>query len=220
MENCVRFPHLLKADIFEGLNADFKKEFLNGCIAKVYNKPSMIYEQGEPARDMVIVAHGYADVTFIGEDGHQMFLARAKVGTTLGESEMVSEEPCAASCLCSANATLLHCAATDLLAALQNPGFIKNVTKIFHRRLVYDNWVKHIAQFGGVEQRLRGYLYILSEGARTIKETQSYLANMVGCSRQTINRELAGLRALGVIAQNGSEITVVDRDALGKGLML
>ena len=220
MENSVRFPHLLKADIFEGLGADFKKEFLNGCVAKVYNNPTMIYEQGERAKDMVIIAHGYADVTFIGEDGHQMFLARAKVGSTLGESESVSEEPCAASCISSANATLLHYSAADLVTALQNPGFIKNVTKIFHRRLVYDNWVKHIAQFGDVEQRLRGYLYILSEGARTIKETQSYLANMVGCSRQTINRELAGLREVGLIAQNGSEITVADREALAEGLML
>ncbi len=220
MENSVRFPHLLKADIFEGLDADFKKGFLNTCAAKVYHTPTLIFEQGEPADGMVIVAHGYADVTYIGEDGHQMFLARAKVGSTLGESESVSEEPCAASCLTGANATLLHFATADLITALQNPDFIKNITKIFHRRLVYDNWVKHIAQFGAVEQRLRGYLYILSEGSRTIKETQSYLANMVGCSRQTINRELSGMRAAGLIAQSGSEITVLDRDALGEGLML
>ena len=220
MENSVRFPHLLKADIFEGLDNDFKKDFLNRCIAKIYRNPTTVFEQGEPANGMVIVAHGFVDVSFVGEDGHQMFLARAKVCTTLGESESVSEEPCAASCVTSANATLLHCAAANLITALQNPGFIKNVTRIFHRRLVYDNWVKHIAQFGAVGQRLRGYLYILSESTKIIKETQSYLANMVGCSRQTINRELASMRAAGLISQNGSEITVLDRRALGDGLII
>lgn len=220
MENCVRFPHLLKADIFAELDIDFKKSFLNGCVSKLYRNPTTIFEQGEPAEGMVIVAHGYADITFVGEDGHQMFLARAKVGTTLGESECVAEEPCAASCITSANATMLHCSAANLITALQNPDFIKNMTKIFHRRLVYDNWVKHIAQFGTVGQRLRGYLYILSEHTLAIKETQSYLANMVGCSRQTINRELAGLREAGLIAQTGSEITVLDRKSLGEGLML
>lgn len=220
MENCVRFPHLLKADILAGLDVDFKKNFLNSCVARLYRNPTTIYEQGEPADGMTIIAHGYADVTFVGEDGHQMFLARAKVGTTLGESETVAEEPCAASCITSANATLLQCSAADLITALQNPGFIKNMTKIFHRRLVYDNWVKHIAQFGAVGQRLQGYLYILSENVETIKETQSYLANMVGCSRQTINRELAGMRKAGLITQCGSEITVLDRKALGEGLML
>ncbi len=220
MENCVRFPHLLKADIFAGLDADFKKNFLNACVAKIYRSPTIIYEQGEPAEGMAIIAHGYVDVTFVGEDGHQMFLARGKACTTLGESESVSDEPCAASCTTSANATILHCASADLIMALQNTGFIKNMTKIFHHRLVYDNWVKHIAQFGAVGQRLRGYLYILSENAGTIKETQSYLANMVGCSRQTINRELATMRKAGLIAQSGSEIEVLDREALGEGLML
>ncbi len=220
MENCVRFPHLLKADIFEGLDADFKKNFLNACAAKIYRSPTTIFEQGEPADGMIIIAHGYVDVTFFGEDGHQMFLTRSKVGSTLGESESVSEEPCAASCKTSPNATLLHCASGDLIKALQNTGFIKNMTKIFHRRLVYDNWVKHIAQFGAVGHRLRGYLYILSENTGTIRETQSYLANMVGCSRQTVNRELAAIREAGLIAQSGSEITVLDRVALGEGLAL
>lgn len=219
MENSVRFPHLLKADILSGLDAGFKKDFLNACTAKLYRTPTLIFEQGELSEGMALIAHGYVDVTFVGEDGHQMFLTRAKVGDTLGESETVSDEPCAASCKTSANATVLHCAVPELFVALQNTGFIKNMTKIFHSRLVYDNWVKHIAQFGAVGHRLRGYLFILSEGTPTIRETQTYLANMVGCSRQTINRELGALRAAGLITQNGSEITVIDREALGEGLI-
>ena len=220
MENSVRFPHLLKAEILDGLDPEFKKDFLNGCTAILYPKPTVILEQGERAEGMAIVAHGYADVTFVGEDGHQMFLARAKVGATIGETETISEEPCAASCTASANSTILQCAAPQLITALQNTGFIKNMTKIFHQRLVYDNWVKHIAQFGDVGQRLRGYLFLLSEFSPHIKETQSYLANMVGCSRQTVNRELADLREAGLISQSGSKIMVLDRAALGAGLVL
>lgn len=220
MENSVKYPHLLKAEILDGLDAEFKKQFLNGCVAKIYQEPTLVLEQGEMAPGMVIVAHGYVDISFNGEDGQHMFLARVTEGATLGESETVSEEPCAASGLTDANTTLLHCSPPDLKTALKNPGFIKNMTRIFHRRLVYDNWIKHISQFGAVGQRLRGYLYILSENARPIKETQSYLANMVGCSRQTINRELGALRAAGIIAQNGSQIRILDREALGEGLML
>lgn len=219
MENSIRFPHLLKSETLAGLDVAFKKEFLNACSARVYKKPTVVFEQGAPVEDMIMVAHGYVDVSYIGEDGHQLFLLRAKAGTTLGESEAISEEPCAATCATSGNATILHCPAPALFAALQNPGFIKNMTRIFHKRLVYDNWVKHISQFGGVGQRLRGYLYVLSESAGSISETQSYLANVVGCSRQTINRELARLREAGLISQAGSEITVLDRAALGKGLI-
>ncbi len=85
--------------------------------------------------------------------------------------------------------------------------------------MVNDNWLKHIGQFGAVGMRLRGYLYMLSENVSKVMETQSYLASVVGCSRQTINRELAKLREEGHITQNGSEIIVVDRESLGAGLM-
>ena len=93
------------------------------------------------------------------------------------------------------------------------------MAKILHRRLAYNNWLKHVGQFGAVGQRLRGYLYLLSETSIKIDETQSYLANVVGCSRQTINRELARLREDGLIEQSGSEIIILDRAALGDGLM-
>lgn len=214
MDNSTRFPHLLKAEILDGLDAGFKKGFLNACAAKVYKDPTLVLEQGEPSTGMFIVAHGYVDVTYIGEDGQQLFLARAKTGTVLGDSEAISDEPCAASCTTSANATVLHCAIPVLIESLQSIGFIKNMTRIFHKRLVYDNWVKHIAQYGAVEERLRGYLYVLSENVVKLNETQSYLASVVGCSRQTINRELAKLRQAGIIEQNGSEIVVVNREAL------
>lgn len=218
LENSIRFPHLLRAEILDGLDASFKKAFLNKCVVKVYAKPTVILEQGEHAFGMILIAHGYVDISFIGEGGQHMFLARAKAGDALGETETISEEPCAASGETSANTTILYCAAPNLGTALQNPGFIKNLTKISYKRLVYDNWVKHNAQFGDVGQRLRGYLYILSGKADRIRETQSYLANVVGCSRQTINRELAVLRAEGLIAQRGSEIEILDRKALGRGL--
>ena len=219
MDNSTRFPHLLKSEILEGLEASFKKDFLNHCLVNIYKDPAVIFEQGEVANGMVIVAHGYVDVSYIGEDGHQLFLKRAKAGDILGESESISDEPCAASCRASANTTLLLCPVPKLILALQSVGFIKNMTRIFHRRLVYDNWVKHIAQYGAVGQRLRGYLFVLSESVDRVAETQSYLANVVGCSRQTVNRELAKLREAGIIAQNGSEIIVLDRAALGAGLM-
>jgi len=218
LENSVRFPHLIKSEILSDLDTEFKKDFLNACVVRFYRLPALIFEQGEPADGMILIAHGYVDVTYTGEDGQQLFLARAKTGDTLGDSEAVSDEPCAASGKTSSNATVLFCPKPLLVRSLQSFGFIKNMTRIFHRRLVYDNWVKHISQFGAVGQRLRGYLYVLSENAGKISETQSYLANVVGCSRQTINRELARLREEGVIEQNGSEILVLDRAALGKDL--
>ena len=218
MDNCIKFPHLLKAEILDGLDAGFKKDFLNECATHHYENPTAIIEQGEAASGMFIIAHGGVDVTYIGEDGQQLFVTRSRVGATLGETESISDEPNAATATTAANTTLLLCSKPQLFQSLQTPGFIKNLTRIFHKRLVKDNWLNHIGQFGAVEKRLRGYLYVLSESRGKVEETQSFLASVVGCSRQTVNRELANLREAGIIEQNGSEICVVDRVALGAGL--
>lgn len=42
LENCVRYPHLLKAEFFAVLEAGFKKRFLNGGIAKVIHSSAMV----------------------------------------------------------------------------------------------------------------------------------------------------------------------------------
>jgi len=219
LENGVRFPHLFRCDILDGLAPAFKRNFLNACQVKVYKKPTVFLEQGEPSCGMMLIAHGYADVTYVGEDGQQVFLLRARAGASLGESEAISDEPCVATCTTAKNTTLLYCSKPQLFDALKNVNFIRNMTRIFHQHMAYDNWLKHIGQFGAVEQRLRGYLHLLSKNDCRVVETQSYLANVVGCSRQTINRELAKLRAVGMIAQNGSEIVVLDRERLCEGLI-
>ncbi len=216
MENSVKFPHLLKAAIFEGLEPDFKTAFLNACSEKIFQSETIVLEQGEPSVGMIIVAHGYVDVTYVGEDGRQLFLVRSRAGSVLGEVEAISDGPCAATCTTSKQAILLFCYKPQLIEALRSLGFIKNITKIFHQRRVKDNLLKHIRQFGSVETRLRSHLFILSETGRKVGETQSYLAAVVGCSRQTINRELSKLRQAQIIRQEGNEIIVLDRAALQK----
>ncbi len=218
LENSVRFPHLLKSEILQGFDIGFKKKFLNTCIVRTYPEPTTIYEQGELAHNFVLLAHGFIDVFYAGEDGLEVFVTRIKKGETLGEMETISGEPCAASCKTSENAIVLVCMPEQIMAALQEYRFIENITRIFYKRLLGDNKRKHLTQFGSVGDRLRSYLYVLSENGGRVPETQSYLANVVGCSRQTINRELALLREEGLIAQSGGDIAVLDRAALGRWL--
>jgi CRP-like cAMP-binding protein len=214
LENSVRFPRLLKADPFKGLPADFKKEFLNACTVAIYDRATIIFEQGKPASEVMILAHGYVDVTYSGAGRQEMFVIRLRPGTIISEMEVISGLPCLATCTTSENATLLRCPRPLLDQALKQPAFLKNMVSSYYWRLSYVNWSKYVAQFGTVAERLRGYLYVLSEQTQTIRDSQSYLANMIGCSRQAVNRELRLLRDEGLIAQSGSQIMVLDRERL------
>jgi len=214
LENSVRFPHLLKADSFTDLSADFKRAFLNACSVATYEQPTVIFEQGKPACAVMILAHGYVDVTMSGESGEEMFVIRLRPGAVLSEMEVISGLACLATCKTSRNTILLRCGHEQLDGALQQPAYLKNMISAYYWRLSYVNWSKYVAQFGTVAERLRGYLYVLSEESLTIRDTQSYLANMIGCSRQTFNRELRALKDKGLISQRGSEIRVLDRARL------
>ena len=215
MQNSTRFPHLLKSDMLAGLETDFKTAFLNACQMRVHRQPTVIFEQGKPASEVMILAHGHVDVTYLGKGGIEMFIIRLLPGTALSEMEVISDLPCLATCKTSKNATLLLCPRAQLDLALQQPAFLKNMVSSYYWRLSYVNWSKYMAQFSSVVERLRGYLYVLSEQTQTIQDTQSYLANMIGCSRQTINRELAVLRKEGLIEKKGNEIIILNRAALG-----
>jgi len=219
LENSVRFPHLLRAEILDGLDAAFKKSFINACNIAAYDKPTVIYEQDMAARCVMILAHGHVDVTYLGNSGIEMFIIRLRSGTAIAEMEVISELPCMATCKTSKNAIILECPRALLDTALLQPVFLKNMISAFYKRLSYVNWSKYLTQFCTVEERLRGYLYVLSANSLTITETQANLASMIGCSRQTVNRELVLLKEAKLIAPSGSGITVLDRETLGRGVL-
>jgi biotin operon repressor len=51
----------------------------------------------------------------------------------------------------------------------------------------------------------------LADHGDNIRQSQSYLAGLVGCSRQTINKELGVLKEKSIIAINKGGISVLDR---------
>ena len=77
-----------------------------------------------------------------------------------------------------------------------------------------DNAGKSIDQHYTVEQRICSHLWQLSEQSKEIRQSQSYLATMVGCSRQTVNKELGILRDSEVITLSKGKITIHNRQAL------
>lgn len=193
---------------------EFQKDFIDKCAVNFYDTPTTILTQGEHSPGLFMVAHGTVEVFFLGKDGHNVFLNLANVGDVLGEVEAISEHTCAASCQVSANTTVLFCPRSLLFGYLSSVVFVKNIMAVFHDHLVRDNWFKHLDHFTPIDQRLGAYLRLLSENNSKITETQAYLANVVGCSRQTINKELAKLRDLGVISIESGVIEVLDRQQL------
>jgi len=217
MRNSVRFPHLMKTDVLRDLPDDFKVRFLDECSVRVCEDATDVLVQGGPAHGMFLIAHGSVEITCVNQDGQSIMIHLARNGEVFGEVEAISENPCAATCTAAPNTTLLFCPLPLLYEGLRSVVFLRNITATFYDRLVRDNQTKFVDQFYAVDQRLCAYLHRLSADKLEITKTQSDLAGLLGCARQTLNRELGRLRDRNIIELEKGKIRVTDRDALLQG---
>lgn len=214
MKNSVRFPHLYRAPLFADLPEDQITKIIDGCAVQMFDKPTQVLTQGEPAHGMYMIAHGSVEVTCINAEGQSVLIHVMRQVEIFGEVEVLAEKPCAASCSTAANTTLLYCAKPLLYECVKSPVFLRNLMRVSYDRLVRDNTMKFVDQFYPVVQRLCAYLHRLSVDKAEISKTQSDLAGMLGCARQTLNRELGRLRDRSIIEIEKGKIRVTDRSAL------
>ncbi|MEM8653335.1 MAG: Crp/Fnr family transcriptional regulator [Pseudomonadota bacterium] len=202
--------------MLDDLPDDRKIEFLDSCSVRMFANDTEILSQSLPVSGMFLIAHGSVEVSFMSTDGHKSIIYHAKPGEVLGAIEAIAERDCAATCLAFANTTVLYCARALLFDQLRSPVFIRNFAVNAHEILTRDNTFKAVDQFFTVEQKICMYLMYLSSRKSKFTQSQSYLANAVGCSRQTVNKELGRLRDLNIVDQKRGAISVLDPERLQK----
>lgn len=218
MKNSARFPHLLNAPILRDLPHEVKIGFLDACAVKLFDEATTIFAQGDKADGMVLIAHGAVEVSFLSEEGNKSILLHSQPGQILGVIEAISDRPFAAECMAFPKTTVLFCDTALLFEQLRSRVFIRNVGVHAHEALTRDNTLKAADQFYTVEQRICMYLLHLSSQNMKFTQSQSYLANAVGCSRQTVNKEFGRLRDEGIIKQARGVVSVLDSAALRRRL--
>jgi CRP-like cAMP-binding protein len=215
MKNSIAFPNILRSGILVDMPEDAKVRFLDECSVRQFIAPTEFLTQGGSSSGMFIIAHGRVEVSYCDNEGNVTLIHLAGPGECLGEVEALSEQPCAASCKSLPNTTVLFCPTPLLYEQIHSTVFVRNLMSVLHERLIRDNKFRSVNQFYSVDQRLGIYLCQFSSPTRPeVKISQSYLANVVGCSRQTINKKLADLRDDGLIALGKSTITILQREAL------
>ncbi|WP_175500675.1 Crp/Fnr family transcriptional regulator [Litoreibacter janthinus] len=181
---------------------------------RVFKRSSIILHQGEPTDRMYLIAEGRVEVSYVSEAGHHSIIYHAMPGQILGTVETLSERPCAGTCTALSNTTLLFCRRPELLEKMQSPIVLRNFAADLHDVLRHDNRYKSVDQFFSAEQKICAYLEKLSDIRGVFSESQGYLADVVGCSRQTVNKELGRLRETGIIEMTKFGIEIRDTEAL------
>lgn len=209
-----QFPQLMKADLLEDMSPDDRARFLDACELRNVASGTRILTQDEPVDGMFLIAHGCVEISLRNDGGHLAIVHHAREGETLGEIETISREPCLASCTTVGPATVLFCPAAQFSGYLANPLIQRNVMRITRTRLLRDSQRQYVNQHYPLDRRLCAYLLRLSDRADRVPQSQGYIANLAGCSRQTINRALGTLRDDGLVAIEKGKIRLLDRAGL------
>lgn len=221
MKNAVAYPHLLRAPLLADLPQELRAEFLNRSELRICQEVELFLEQGQMSPGLFMVAHGRIDVVVSGPGGEQTRVAHYGPGGIVGELESLSAEPCIASCFAQPLTTLLFCPTPVFNEFMRFPLFIRNLASVFRARLAYDNAVKVLDQHGSLEERLFQRLRIMCDGRDRVRANQAELAEILGCSRQSVNKALGRLRAEGIIDVAKGQVRILQQEpslaALGRG---
>ncbi|MFD1510390.1 Crp/Fnr family transcriptional regulator [Lacimonas salitolerans] len=218
MKNSIRFPHLKSCLLFDGLDDQYKSDFLDGCSVRVHSTAEEILTQGETPLEVFIIAAGSVEISSTTESCHRAIITHLTAGETAGEPEMIAQVPCVANAVAQPNTVTLVCPRADFMTLMRLDIMLRNIFRAHVWRMERENQFKVIDQFLPVGDRITSYLLHLSEANRVLHISQSYLASVAGCSRQTVNKVLKRFKDEGAVAIRKEEIQVLKPDKLRESL--
>ncbi len=191
---------------------------------RIFRAPSEIYRQGNPVNDLLVVLSGRVEVSTSAPSGKKHILTHLEVGKLLNLIPLLDGEPALYDIAAHSPAKVLFIPGTLVLAAIDDePEFAHDMLELLSfrsRRL--SGYISHevlmplparcaqllltLVEYHGI-RKPNGY-------AIDIKLSQEELAEMLGRSRQSVNREIRALEKAGIVETAYSQFLVRDVKAL------
>jgi CRP-like cAMP-binding protein len=198
-----------------------------GGIATVRRYPSgeTVVSQGDDSGDLFVVLSGSLKVTWNDADGGEVFLSVLKTSDVFGEIALLDDRPRSASVTAMEGCELLVVERRGFRALLVSvPNLAVNLLLVMARRMRMLSDRTQNMSLLNVECRLARTILSLAEqfGKQeprgeillTLKLSQQDLANMVGATRELVNRRLKGWQDQGIIDIEKGRVVIRDAAAL------
>ncbi|HEY5639123.1 MAG TPA: Crp/Fnr family transcriptional regulator [Dehalococcoidia bacterium] len=189
-----------------------------------YNRGDIIFVKDDPGESMFIVEDGAVRIYVPGTQGADLTLAVMQPGEFFGDLSLLDGRPRSASAEAARNANLLTLERGDLTELLESrPNAALAILTVIAARLRETDQMASDLAFLDVSGRLARRLLDLAASNGKERDdgvlinatiTQEELANMIGVTRESVNRNLGMFRRLGLIAREGRRIVVLDEAGL------
>lgn len=183
-----------------------------------------LFRKGDPGDAVYVVVDGKVKISLASPDGRENVLAILGPGDLLGELSLFDAQPRAATATAVVDCALATLADEDFRGWLgEFPGVASSLLRALAARLRQTNDAMADLVFTDVPGRVAKTLLGLAErfgtthddGVRVAHDlTQEELAQLVGASRETVNKALADFTGRGWLRVEGKAVVLLDRDRL------
>jgi len=209
---------------FAKLSASERETLLSRAHAKRYRAGEIVFHKGMPGDSMVAVLSGQVRISAPGIDGREIVLNTIEAGQVLGEIALVDAGPRTAEASAATDCELLFLDRRDFLPFLEShPSLALALLLVVCQRLRQTTEQVEDMMFLPLPVRLARKLLQLaaSHGRQTpggvrIESglSQRELGNLLGLSRESINKQLSIWQRQSILNTDGGVITLVNSAAL------
>jgi CRP/FNR family transcriptional regulator, cyclic AMP receptor protein len=217
---------LREAPLFEALSEEDAGALRSGIVDVHLDRSERLFSEGDSGDKLYIILSGKIKLTKAAPDGRENLLSVHGPGEMFGELSMFDPIPRTSSATAVTNARLAAIAHDDIRAWLSTrPEVAMHLLQLLAQRLRRINEVKADLVFTDVPGRVAKALLDLSDrfgvltpdGVQVNHDlTQEELAQLVGASRETVNKALADFAARGWIQLAAKSVLITDTDRLRK----
>lgn len=215
---------VLSAPLFAEMDPENSRALIESMNPVAFARGDVLFHEGDPGDRLFVIRSGKIKLGRRSSDGRENLLSIQGPGEMFGELSLFDPGPRTATATVVADAELVELAHTDLVAWLeQHPTVAKHLLKALAHRLRRTNEALADLVFSDVPGRVAKALLDLAtrfgeptdEGVRVAHDlTQEELAQLVGASRETVNKALADFAARGWVRREGRAVVLLDADRL------
>jgi CRP-like cAMP-binding protein len=217
---------LARAGLFQGVAPEAREALSSALEYGDYSRGESVFTEGEQGDTLYIVLSGKVKVGRRASDGRENMLSVMGPSDMFGELSLFDPGPRTATATVLTDARLASLAHASLRPWITDrPEIAEQLLRVLARRLRRTNDALADLIFTDVPGRVAKALLGLAErfgtqeaeGVRVHHDlTQEELAQLVGASRETVNKALADFASRGWMRVDSRAVTILDADRLAR----
>ncbi|MCR8747076.1 Crp/Fnr family transcriptional regulator [Romboutsia lituseburensis] len=211
-----------KVHIFKNIKDSTRKEIIKRGKIKVINKKDILFYEKEKIEKIYFLLEGKVSTFKMSEGGERKVIFILKQGEMINEIILDEVKTSTVTCEAFEKSLVLEYSIEEFISIVENDfGLSKNIFNYMERRTrrLYRQLKNSISI--KIDKKLAAKLYRISKefgvksGSWTLINVNisiTYIADMLGCKRETLSRAMKNLQDEGLVKLEGKKIYVKERE--------